>query len=684
MPGLTKQDNITGVEIAVIGMSGRFPGAGNIDEFWENLKNGVEAVTFLSDGQLSEAGVDPRFLDNPNYIKSIGGVLENKEYFDAHFFDYTPIEAEMMEPQMRIFHECAWEALENSALYGYDPCLYDCAVGVYAGASSSFYWEALNFLSGKREEITHLAANNIANKDFLCTRLAYKFDLKGPAITVQTACSTSLVAIHLACQAILDGECKMALAGGVSISSNNASGYLYQEGMIASADGHCRAFDIRATGTIGGEGAGVVVLKLLENAIEDRDYIHAVIKGTAINNDGIKKASFTAPSREAHTETVRAAFRVAEVEPESISYIEAHGTGTPLGDPIEIEALKEGFNTSKKRFCAVGSVKTNIGHLDAAAGVAGFLKAVLALKHKLIPPSLNFEKPNPKIDFENSPFYINTRLREWKNDKYPLRAGVSSLGIGGTNAHVILEEALPEFQGTTEGFGGREYKLLLLSARTESALHKAAENLKAYLKNNPRINLADVSYTLQVGRRAFLHRQMMVCSTVNEAAGALSSPGLGKIREFVIQKEDRPVVFMFSGQGSQYVGMGLDLYRTEPVFRTEMDRCFGILNRLMARDVKEILYPAAVGNRGDETGQLNQTEITQPVIFAVEYALAKLLLQWGISPYAMIGHSIGEYTAACLAGVLSLEDALKVVVLKRKADAGDPRRGNVECSASRS
>ncbi|MCP5104812.1 MAG: type I polyketide synthase, partial [bacterium] len=673
MAGIIEQNDRADVEIAVIGMAGRFPGADNIDEFWDNLKNGVESISFISEDQLMGAGLDARLLKNPNYVKSRGGVIEDKDHFDAHFFGYTPGEAEVMNPQMRIFHECAWEALENA---GYAPGCFDAAVGVYAGASSSFHWEALTFLSGKRDNATHLAVHNIANKDFLTTRLAYKLDLKGPAITIQSACSTSLVAVHLACQGILDGECDMALAGGASISSADNNGYLYQEGMILSADGHCRAFDAGASGTIGGDGAGVVVLKLLEHAIEDRDYIYAVIKGSAINNDGINKASFTAPSREAQTETIKAALRMAEAEPRSISYIETHGTGTPIGDPIEMAALKQAFNTPEKQFCAVGSVKTNIGHLDAAAGIAGFIKAALALNYRLIPASLHYEKPNPKIDFENSPFYVNARLKEWKTNGERLRAGVSSLGIGGTNAHVIMEEVPAECRVRQGDAGAGQYKLLLLSAKTGTALDNASQNLTAFLKDNPGTNLADAAYTLQVSRKVFQHRRMVVCSTVNEAVESLPDPGSTRVRSFLSREENRPVVFMFSGQGSQYIDMGLQLYREEPVFRAQMDRCFNILNPLAGTDIKALLYPDAAADGSVKlTERLNRTEMTQPLIFAVEYSLATLLMKWGLSPYAMTGHSIGEYTAACLAGVFSLEDALELVVLRGKLMQGMPPGG---------
>ncbi|MCP5105900.1 MAG: polyketide synthase, partial [bacterium] len=425
------EENTTGMEIAVIGMAGQFPGAKNIDEFWWNLKNGVESFTLFSDEELLEAGVDSQLMENPNYVKSCGGVLENREYFDAAFFGYKPTEAEVADPQTRIFLQCAWHALEDAA---YDPGNYKGLIGLYAGSSNHFRWEALTYASGRIDALGPFAAGLHSDRDYLCSRVSYHLGLNGPAVYVKTACSTSLVAVHLAVQAILNGECDMALAGGVSVTNWGSAGYLYQEGMIVSPDGHCRAFDAKAKGTVGGDGVGVVVLKRLEEALEDQDFIHAVIKGTAVNNDGMRKIGFTAPSIDGQAAVIREALQVADVDPETVTYIETHGTGTPVGDPIEIEALKTAFAAEKKGFCGIGAVKTNIGHLDAAAGIAGLIKTVLALKHRALPPSLLFKTPNPRIDFENSPFRVNTRLSEWKTGGHPLRAGVSSFGIGGTNA----------------------------------------------------------------------------------------------------------------------------------------------------------------------------------------------------------------------------------------------------------
>jgi acyl transferase domain-containing protein/acyl carrier protein len=679
---MIEENNETGLEIAVIGMSGRFPGAKNIHEFWNNLRDGIESISFFSTGELAEAQVSPGLLDNPAYVKA-RGILEDIEYFDAVFFGYTPREAELMDPQVRMFHEVAWEALEDA---GYDPYSYEGLIGFYAGAAHNHYWEGLAAFSGKSDEIGKWTSHQLVDKDYITMRISYALNLIGPSFSMYTACSTSLVAIHLACQAILNGECDLALAGGITLILPQKIGYLYREGMIMSPEGHCRAFDVDAKGTITGSGAGVVLLKRLEDAAADRDHIYAVVKGSAINNDGIRKSGFTAPSIEGQVEVIREALDLAHVGPESIGFIETHGTGTDLGDPIEIKALTLAFTAPGRNFCALGAVKTNVGHLDAAAGVAGFIKTVLALTHRLIPPTLHFENPNPKIDFENSPFYVNTVSREWKNRQYPLRAGVSSFGIGGTNAHVVLEEA-PFAQSAerkaqsalSQGRAGvsppgksREYQLILLSAKTAPALEQMTQNLGLYLKNNPGLDLADAAYTLQVGRKALEYRRMLVCKNIEEVAAGLIALEPGSLQTArTASQDERNIIFMFPGQGAQYVDMGLDLYKTERVFRDELDRCFEIIRGLLDYDIKAILYPGEPGNRSSRSNEsyipdIDRTEIAQPVLFIFEYALAKLLMHWGLKPYALMGHSIGEYTAACLSGVFSLEDALTVVVSRGK------------------
>jgi phthiocerol/phenolphthiocerol synthesis type-I polyketide synthase E len=641
-------------DIAVIGMAGRFPGAKNIDEFWQGLYSGRESVTFFTDEELKESGIDPALLANPSYIKA-GAILENPELFDASFFRYSPREAEMMDPQHRLFLECAWEAVEQA---GYDTDRYPGAIGVYAGASPNTYLLYSGLISRQTNLDLPILITN--ERDYLTTRVSYKMNLKGPSVNVQTACSTSLVAIHMACQSLLNGECDMALAGGTSVRFPYKIGYLYQPGNIPSPDGHCRAFDEKAEGTISGNGVGVVLLKRLTDAIVDGDYIQAVIKGSAINNDGHLKVDYTSPSVEGQSQVIVEAIANARVAADSISFIEAHGTGTSLGDPIEVSALTRAFRnyTDKNGFCAIGSVKTNVGHLDAAAGVTGFIKTVMALKHRMIPPTLHFQKANPRIDFKNSPFYVNNKLMAWEA-QYPRRAGVSSFGIGGTNAHLILEEA-PVIEASGES---RPWQLLLLSARTDAALEAATINLVEYLKGDSDINLADAAYTLQVGRKAFNHRRILVCRDINDAIQTLEERDVKRIQSSLNEAVQRDVVFIFSGQGSQYVNMGLDLYRSEPVFREEMDRCFEILRSQLGMDLHDIIYPDGPVTE-ELSNRLTQTGYTQPALFSIEYALARLWMSWGVKPTAMVGHSIGEYVAACLAGVFSLEDALKLVAAR--------------------
>ncbi|MBD2508878.1 SDR family oxidoreductase [Nostoc muscorum FACHB-395] len=645
-----------GSEIAIIGLAGRFPGAKNVDEFWQNLQNGTESISVFTDEELLAYGLDAATLNNPKFVKS-RAVLEDVELFDAAFFGFNPREAEITDPQHRLFLECAYTALEDA---GYDSENYQGSIGVYAGASFSKY--LLNVYLN--EDIIGSIDNHqlaiAGDKDYLTTRVSYKLNLEGPSFSVQTACSTSLVAVHLATQSLLNGECDLALAGGVSISSSRKTGYVYKEGAIGSPDGHCRAFDAQAQGTVGGEGVGIVVLKRLEDALEDGDTIHAVIKGSAINNDGSFKVSYTAPRIDGQAKVIRTAQVVAEVEPETITYIEAHGTGTSLGDPIEIAALTQAFraSTDKKGFCAIGSVKTNIGHLDAAAGITGLIKTVLALKHQQIPPSLHFQEPNPQIDFANSPFYVNTKLTQWTTNNIPRRAGVSSFGIGGTNAHVILEEAPVGRQGEP----GRKYHLLVLSAKTESALETATANLANHLQQYP-LNLADVAHTLGVGRRAFDHRRMLVCQDMNDAVKMLSTSESQRIFTHYQQPCNRPVVFMFSGQGTQYVNMARELYESEPTFTLTVDRCCELLKPHLGFDLRHVLYPDEA-QTAKATEQLKQTIVAQPALFVIEYALAQLWMAWGVHPEAMIGHSIGEYVAATLAGVFSLEDALALVAIR--------------------
>jgi iturin family lipopeptide synthetase A len=645
-------------EVAIIGMAGRFPGARDLDTFWQNLRDGVESISFFSAEELVAAGVSSESLADPDYVRA-GVVLPDAEYFDAAFFGYTPRDAEIMDPQQRVFLECAWEALEHA---GYDAVRFPGLIGVFAGAGLNSY--LLHNIYGNRyllEAVGSYQMMLLNEKDYLSTRVSYKLDLKGPSMTVQTACSSSLVAVHHACQNLLSYQCDMALAGGVAIHSPQIRGYRYQEGMILAPDGHCRAFDARAQGTVGGSGVGIVVLKRLSDALAAGDTIDAVIKGSAINNDGACKVGYTAPSVQGQAEVIVAAQSVAGVDPTTITYVEAHGTGTPLGDPIEVAALTQAFRagTQASAFCALGSVKTNIGHPDAAAGIAGLIKTTLALKHGQIPPSLHYERPNPKIDFANSPFYVNTALAEWRAGSWPRRAGISSFGIGGTNAHAIIEEA-PQRQLSD---AAKPAQLLLISAKTPTALETATANLAAYLTQHSDCNLADVACTLQQGRRELAHRRAIVCRDRDEAIAALTTRDPQHDLTTSPERSDPPILFMFPGQGSQHLNMGRDLYSSEPVFRQTVDRCAEILAPLLGVDMRSLLYPTP--DRVETARQsIEQTSIAQPALFVVEYALAQLWLSWGIRPQAMIGHSVGEYVAACLAGVFTLEAGLALLAAR--------------------
>jgi acyl transferase domain-containing protein len=648
-----------GYNIAVVGMACRFPGAANVDAFWRNLQVGLESIKVLSDEELLAAGVPPSKLNDQHLVKAFP-VLENMPMFDAGFFGISPREAEIMDPQHRQFLECAWEALEHA---GCDPDAFPGAIGVFAGSGHASYL-TYHLLPNRelRESFGEFLLHHTGNdKDVLATRVSYEFDLKGPSINVQTACSTSMVAVHLACQSLLCGECDMAMGGGVSIFLPQDQGYFYRDGEILSPDGHCRAFDAKAQGTLFGNGVGILVLKRLEDAVQNGDSVLAVIRGTAVNNDGATKAGFLAPSVQGQSQVVATALHVANVKPEDISYVEMHGTGTPVGDPIEVAALTQAFrmDTTKRQFCRIGSVKTNIGHLDTAAGAAGLIKTILALYHRQIPASLHFETPNPEIDFASSPFLVNTQLAEWDPGRSPRRAGVNSLGIGGTNAHGILEEP-PTLPPSGES---RPSQLVLLSARTAQELEQRTADLAKHLRSQPDLKLADVAFTLQTGRKRFQHRRMLVCSSLEDAAAALETADHQRLRTRAAEKKDLPVAFMFSGQGSQYINMGRALYELEPTFRETVNLCAELLHPHLGLDIREILFPPADKVEWAKA-QIHQTSITQPAVFTIEYALAELWMDWGLRPEVMIGHSIGEYVAACVAEVFSLEEALALVAAR--------------------
>ncbi len=651
------------IDIAIIGMACRFPGANDIESFWHNLREGIESITFWSDEELLARGVAAEVLNDTRYIKA-GAQLNEVDCFDASFFGYTPREAAETDPQHRLFLEVAWEALEDA---GYDTSRCTDPIGVYAGCGVNTYL-LLNLLSSGRmadmQDISSLQGlMNGNNKDSMTTTVAYKLNLRGPGITVQTACSTSLAAAHVACRGLLNHEADMAIAGGAWVNLLHEGGYYYQAGAILSPDGHCRAFDARAAGTVIGSGVGVVVLKRLTDALADGDTIHAVIKGSAINNDGSAKAGYTAPSIEGQAEVILAAQAIAGISADTISYIEAHGTGTTIGDPIEVAALTQAFRESTERrgFCGIGSVKTNVGHLDAAAGVAGLIKTVLSLKHRTLLPSLHFEQPNPQIDFAASPFYVNTVSKAWLTDSTPRRAGVSSFGIGGTNVHMIVEEAPDRAPSSAS----RDWQLLVLSARSPVALERAVNRLQQHLENHPEQPLADVAYTLQVGRKQFSQRAIVLCHDHEDAIAVLQNRESDRFHVQCNVVEHRLVTFLFPGQGAQHIDMARDLYQQEPVFRQQFDHCLQLLQPHLDFDLRTILYPdASETNRQIAASRLEQTEVTQPALFVIEYALARLWMSWGIQPASMIGHSVGEYVAACLAGIFSLQDALWLVALR--------------------
>jgi acyl transferase domain-containing protein len=661
---LNREDRID-LEIAVVGLAGRFPGAASVEAFWRNLRAGVESIRDLSDEDLRAAGVDGEVLSDARLVRRAAD-LGNVDLFDAGLFGFTPREAELMDPQFRAFLEDAWAALEDA---GYLSDRQDLRVGVFAGAGPNSYL-LHNILSNPKGAWSvggfQTAIGN--QRDYLATHVSYRLDLRGPSLVVQTACSTSLVAIHLACQSLLGHECDVALAGGVSISVPQTDGYLYEEGGIESPDGRCRAFDEKAAGCVKGNGSALVVLRRLEDAMREGDTIRAIVKGSAVNNDGKVKVGFTAPSDQGQAGVIAEALALAGTDPSTIAYVEAHGTGTPLGDPVEIAALARAFGSpaGRTRRCAIGSVKTNVGHLDAAAGAAGFIKTVLALEHREIPPSLHYQRPNPKIDLDATPFYVNSELRGWTRDGAPRRAGVSSFGIGGTNAHVVLEEA-PEVEASA---AARPTQLFVVSAASETALAAASEALAARLAADPTLVLADAAYTLQVGRKRLAWRRALAARDPAEAVAALRGPAREPVRR--TDRRGAKVAFLFPGQGAQHAGMAAGLHREEKEFRRTFDRCAEILSPLLGLDLRDVVL-AAGDRREDAQRRLRETSLAQPALFAVEFALARLWISWGVVPSAMAGHSIGELVAACLSEVMTLEDALRLVAERGRLMGSLPR-----------
>jgi acyl transferase domain-containing protein/thioesterase domain-containing protein/acyl carrier protein len=647
-------------EIAIVGMAGRFPGAQDIRAFWRNLRAGVESIVPLSAVELARLGVAPGWIDDPLYIK-VAAPLEGVDRFDAEFFGLSPREAAIMDPQHRHFLECTWEALEDA---GHIPERFKGSIGVFAGCGmeSYFNYHLLTNVELMRSTGLFLVRHTGNDKDFLTTRASYILDLRGPSVGVQTACSTSLVAIHLACQALLSYQCDLALAGGVTIELPQGVGYRFEEGGILSPDGKCRAFDARAQGTVFGSGVGIVALRRAADALADGDHIVAIVKGSAVNNDGARKVGYFAPGVDGQSAAIQEALAVAGVDASSISYIEAHGTGTPLGDAIELAALTDAFrrHTDRTGFCAIGSVKTNIGHLDTAAGVAGVIKTALALRHEMIPASLNFEEPSPRFDLPSTPFVVNAVPRPWPRSSTPRRAAVNSLGVGGTNAHVVLEEAPTRETQATPAHA----QVLVLSARTASALDRAAIRLADALELAPEMPLAHAAFTLQAGRRTFAHRRAVVCRNNNEAATRLRDREMGRRTVASRQGRTPPIVMLFPGGGAQYHGMGADLYRDEPIYRERLEECLTVARRLGIAEAAALPIGGLPLDAQASAAVLERPAASILAVFIVEYALAHLWRSWGVEPSAVMGHSAGEYVAAQLAGVFSLEDAMRIVAMR--------------------
>lgn len=671
----TTGDSTRAGEVAVIGMSGRFPGANTIDELWDVLREGRETTQFFSYNEL-DGSIPTHLKNDPLYVRA-RGVLEQADCFDASFFGLPPTTVQLMDPQQRIFLEVAWETLEQT---GHLPQHYAGRVGVFAGCGNNTYF--LNNVLGHKDlmdQVGPFQVMTINEKDYIASRTAYQLNLKGPAVSVHSACSTSLLAITQAVQSLRNGQCEVALAGGASITTPINSGHLYQEGSMMSSDGHCRSFDARGNGTVFSDGVGVVLLKSLDAAQRDGDTVYAVIKGIGVNNDGGGKGSFTAPSAEGQAGAIKMALNDARVDPSTISYVEAHGTATPIGDPIEIDGLKMAFGHQPLlQYCAIGSIKSNMGHLTAAAGVAGFIKTTLALYHKQLPASLGFSTPNPNIDFAGSPFFVNTHLTDWKTatqgDTMLRRAGVSSFGVGGTNVHVVLEEyahevpAPPTVQPSKKQ---RSVQLISWSAKSTASCDAYANRLAVHLQKNRQVKLGDVAFTLHTTRVNFNHRQFVVAATGDELVSTLLNAALASSSAKTVKETPGEIVFLFPGQGSQYLNMGRELYENEPVYKQAIDECAELLRAHLDTDIRQIMYPNELSRGAEE--HLKNTLYTQSALFVTEYALARLWMSWGIEPSVFCGHSVGEFVAAHLAGVFSLADVLTVIAMRGRLVSELPR-----------
>ncbi len=666
-----------GLDVAIVGMAGRFPKAPDVETFWRNLRSGICSVTTVDRAELESRGVPAEMIDDPDFVPA-AYLLEGSDGFDAAFFGCSPREAELMDPQHRVLLECASAAIEDA---GIDPSRYDGLIGVFAGAGHNTY--LLNNVTAHAEAAESIGGKQvlIGNRpDFLTSRISYKLGLEGPSVTVQSACSTSLVATVQACQALLAFECDVALAGGVAVDPTRHTGYLHREDGILSPDGLTRTLDARAAGTVGGDGTGMVVLKRLQDALTDRDHIRAVVKGWAINNDGARRAGFSAPSATSQARVIVRALAHAGVEPSGVRYVELHGTATHLGDPIEMAALTTAYAGVPQGHCAVGSVKTNVGHLDAAAGVAGLIKAALVVERGEIPPSLHFDTPNPRLDLDNGPFRVSTELAPFPDGDEPRRAAVSSFGLGGTNAHVVLEQA-PEEAGRTDAV---DEQVVVLSARSEAALDAATDRLQEHLRAHRGLRLDDIALTLQNGRSSFGHRRMVVARDTADLLSALEARDDGRLLSGAAPDiAHRPIAFLVGGFGSQFPGMASELYRSEPVFRAAIDRCAELAAPLLDDDLRDVLiHGVGDGSRRPATKRvdlrrmleqpersehpIDQPGVGYPAVFAFEYALAELWASWGVRPDAMIGHSLGEYVAACVAGVFSLGDAVELVIRRAR------------------
>lgn len=673
----------TGLEIAIVGMQARFPGAQSTEAYWANLRDGVESITHFSKEELRASGIPPRIVEAPNYVAA-RGIVEEAMRFDASFFKYLPGEALTIDPQQRAFLECAWAALEDAAIV---PRTFDGGIGVFAGVGSNGFAEHLRNDPRLRGSDDGYQVRLGSDKDYVATRTSYKLGLEGPGYTVQTGCSTSLVAVHLARQSLISGECRAALAGGATIHVPQRAGQFHTEGSAFSPDGACRPFDANGEGTVNGEGVAVVVLKRLDDALADGDVIHAVIRGSAVNNDGMRKAGFTAPSVDGQAEVVRMSHRAANVHPRSIGYVEAHGTGTPLGDPIEVKALTAAFRreTDAQQYCALGSVKSNIGHTDAAAGVAGLIKAALSVRDGVIVPTLHFTAPNPRAELDTSPFYVPTETRPWEEDGGRRTAAVSSFGVGGTNAHLILEEPpRRRVRARAKAFG---VHVLPLSAKTETALAQRARDVKTHLasdapEEDAARTLGDVAHTLQYGRDAFSHRSVVVAQDRSDAADQLEELAALHAETVVPASAHRPVAFAFPGGGEDLVNVVPALYATVPAFTDAMDRCATLLQDEVGLDVDVRAILATAPNEDDARRSLRRPPVLLASLFAVEYALAQVWMRWGVTPSRVFGHSFGEYVAACIAGVFALRDGLSLAVERGRLFEGLDRGAMISVNLS--